>query len=321
MSFVQFLTEEAIVLESTKLLIEAQVLEEKINSFADLPNAWKKKLGNQYEPNKGENSAVETITYKAKGESQLNKAVTDAFKKSDEETFAIIQFHDEPFMLLYNDGIDGGKKFRFYTVDGSTLKYREYVRGRQGSYFADSDTFKTNEAKQRIKEEIIKFAKARLENADELSDAQIFDSLDISVVVVKNDKSRIEKRAERREAKYAVDSLTSNKRKVIKKFTTNVVQKIIDDINNSIININDADKIINDIIAGKAINIESSFDAKSVADKIYGLRKILKEFKTAYDGGRIMDPKWYKEKADADYYIEYLLSSIKKYEAEYNKAE
>ena len=44
MSFLNYLSEQHVQLDIVELLIESEILEEQLNSFNDLPNAWKKNI-------------------------------------------------------------------------------------------------------------------------------------------------------------------------------------------------------------------------------------------------------------------------------------
>lgn len=323
MSFLNYLSEQQVQLDIVELLIESEILEEQLNSFNDLPNAWKKNIS--FYNDAGENSKIITTNYKTKNESQFNKSISDAFKLSNEHSLIIISVFDQPFAMIYNTQSEyDPEKFKIITVNGSSIKHEHHTNmGRKydyKSYVNTKEYFKTNAAKDKIKLELSLFAKSISSNEDDkkLTYSEIISNLDISISVVHADENRAEKRAERKENKKgATKSLTDNKKAVIRKFMKEVVTEIIEDIQKTVINVDDVDKILDDVINDKNVDITDIAD--KTKEKLSHLQRLLSQFSNAYKDGTIMDYKHYDGKGRAGYYIKDVLQAIKRYKDEFNK--
>lgn len=327
MSFSNYLNEKHLVSDEGRVdyIVESvslDVLEEAIESFDELPNRWKKLLAMYHTA--GENSKIETIRYATKNEASFNKAISDVFKKSTELSYIIVEIQDQPFALMYNNNNEyDPEKFTFTTLDGSKFSRNEYIKGTKKNnykgYYVPREYFKTNDAKDKLKYEIVAFGRKQLENGDEMTYDDVIKTLNISVVLVKPDEQRIAKRADRRANKVFVGTLSANKKKVIRKFMSDVVENILDDINNSSIKFKDTNDLLDDILEGKNVDFNVLKDNQDlIFNKFRDLSKILTAFKDAYSSGKIMDTNYWDEKGKAGMYTEYLLKVIKDYEKTYN---
>lgn len=324
MSFLNYLNEKNnndlvdYIIES----VSVDVLEEAIENFADLPNAWKKILSRR--SNAGENSEIETFKYQVKNEASFNKAISDAFKKSVESSYIIVEVENQPFALLYNTNSEyDPEKFALTTLDGKSITIQRYVNGTRKNnykgYYVPKTYFKTNEAKDKLKDEVLGFAKSVIEDGDNIEWADLFKKLSINIVLVKPDTIRSVVASKRKDNKAFVDNLNTNKKKVIRKFMVDVVENIIEDIKNTSIIVKDANEILDDILEGKKVDFTSIKDNQTtVANKFSELSRILDAFKSAYSSGKIMDTNYWDEKGKAGMNIRYLLTKIKEYEDTYN---
>lgn len=322
MSFSNYLSEKRSTLVDVEYMVEStnvEMLEEAIEKFADLPNAWKKILSKS-SLKAGENSEVETHKYPAKNEASFNKSISDAFKKSTENSFIIIEVEDQPFALLYNSNSDHDpEKFSFTTTDGNSITSRKFIDGNRRNnykgYYAPQRYFKTNEAKDKLKFEVLEFAKTVIENGSELRWDDLFKLLTINVVLVKGDAVRAEISSKRKDARDYVDNISTAKKKVIRNFMVDVVDNIVEDIKRSTIQLKDADELLDDILEGKELDYDAIKDLSSTINaKVSDLERILKAFKSAYNSGKIMNHNYWEEKAGAGMDLKYLLKAIKRYE-------
>lgn len=325
MSFLDHLNEATMNLDelfdSTTYVAEEEFLEESIKTFADLPNAWKKVFarGDKFA---GENSEIEIkSTGTLKNKTAYNKLFKESLKDTANNAGVVIEVDGLPVLAMINNY---EKRFNLISNDGNLKKITrsQWDRGtlhRSGGLKKwQSGDFKVQETFDKITQTLVDLAidKANSNIEDEskfltsMSLEDVISSLDITVKVVKRDRKRVEKNVarnnDRNERNFGLkDSLVTNRRAVIKKFTKNNIEELVTDIKNSLPKIDELEDILMKAAEGEDVNI----DVKGLKEKVDSLNSILYAFKQAYKNGKIKSD-W---KTELDWDMKYLTKAIKKH--------
>lgn len=324
MSFLDHLNESAInvedLFENTEFTSEDEFLEESVKSFADLPNKWKK-VFTRYDKVAGENSEIEIkSTGKIKNKTAFNKLLKDSLKDTADNAGVIIEVDDMPVLAIINNY---DKRFNLIANDGNLKKIarERWDRGTRHTsgriHKWESGDFKVQESVDQITQTLVDLAidKANAQIEDEskfltsMSLDDVIASLNITVKVVNRDRQRIAKNVERNndrnERNFGInDSLTKNRRTVIKKYTKENIASLVDDIKNSLPKID----AVEDLLLKAAEGEDVELDVAGLKSKIDSLNSILFAFKRAYKSGKIKSG-W---KNELDWDMKYLKDAIDK---------
>lgn len=325
MSFLEHLNESTIdveeLFENSEFSTEAEFLEEAIKSFADLPNKWKKVFA-RFDKVAGENSEIEVkSTGTIKNKTAFNKLLKDSLKETDTNAGVIIEVDDMPALAIINNY---EKRFNLIANDGSLKKITRsrWDRGtlnRSGRLHKwDSGDFKVQESLDQITQTLVDLAidKANSQIEDEskfLTSMNLDDviaSLNITVKVVKRDRKRIEKNVERNNDRNDrnfgnKDSLATNRRAVIKKYTKENIAVLVDEIKDSLPKIDEVETLLLKAAEGEDVTL----DVGTLKAKVDSLNSILFAFKRAYKTGKIKSD-W---KNELDWDMKYLKDAIEKH--------
>lgn len=275
MSFKEFwsLTESHSVSEETEnCILENYDLEEAVNSFADLPDTWKK-IASAYDLKAGQNSKVTVIE-----EINKLKKVDDLFKfirkvaKAD-GALKVIEVNGEPAVAIVRDKFDAGK-YKVLKTDGNTIQRIErkiisgtgkWTGGKNGSFkpakyrdahYAYSNLSDTATHAYGVLLDIAKDVNGMLDEPfkDAYDVFTVPGKFSFRAVAVHTDLERAGTAAERYALRQDRNSMTDVKQAALKKFITSKLApsvKVAED---------KAREIFSDALAGKPYKI-SDLDA------------------------------------------------------------
>lgn len=319
MSFLDHLNESVIniedLFEAVEYALVEDLLDESVEHFKDLPNAWKKIVATKYGRRAGENSEV---VIKSTGDIKNKSAFNKIFKQSLKDTseaagvivevegvaaFAIINNYDKKFSIVFDDG--NMKKIGRSRWDrGSRWSAGRYIK------WTDS-TLGVQETIDAIEQILIDAVISKINGSIEDEDKKVktanmndvFGNLHIAVKVIMPDEKRKEKSASRIEARGdSTESLKANRRRVIKKYTKTHIESFIKDLKNDIPKIDDVEELLLKAAEGETVE----FNVKDLQKRLDNLNYVLRRFTSAYKSGKIKD-NW---KGELDWDMQYLKDAI-----------
>lgn len=319
MSFLDHLNESVIniedLFETVEYALVEDLLDESVEHFKDLPNAWKKAF-TRYDKFAGENSEIEIkSTGKIKNKTAFNKLLKDSLKDTADNAGVIIEVDDMPVLAIINNY---DKRFNLIANDGNLKKIARsrwdrgtrHTSGRIHKW--ESGDFKVQESVDQITQTLVDLAidKANAQIEDEskfltsMSLDDVIASLNITVKVVSRDRQRIAKNVERsNERNFGnKDSLAANRRAVIKKYTKENIVSLVDDIKNSLPKIDDVEELLLKAAEGETVE----FNVKDLQKRLDNLNYVLRRFTSAYKSGKIKS-NW---KNELDWDMKYLKDAI-----------
>lgn len=325
MSFLDHLNESVIniedLFETVEYALVEDLLDESVEHFKDLPNAWKKAF-TRYDKFAGENSEIEIkSTGKIKNKTAFNKLLKDSLKDTADNAGVIIEVDDMPVLAIINNY---DKRFNLIANDGNLKKITRsrwdrgtrHTSGRIHKW--ESGDFKVQESVDQITQTLVDLAidKANAQIEDEskfltsMSLDDVIASLNITVKVVSRDRQRIAKNVERNNDRNErnfgnKDSLAANRRAVIKKYTKENIASLVDDIKNSLPKIDDIEELLLKAAEGETVE----FNVKDLQKRLDNLNYVLRRFTSAYKSGKIKSD-W---KNELDWDMKYLKDAIDRF--------
>lgn len=300
-------------------MIEEIELDEAVNTFNDLPAAWKKTAASKWEGRPGgQDSKIEVLaaTKTIKSAENIISTMRKALRR-DGAALVWVEMNGEPlvainkdqfneYTLLYPSGEFVTKKVR-HQLQGTG----EYVGGRIGKYVppryweAEKRSLKPTEAAEKMW--TVAFETLERMNKDlaepKASVFELAQEMKFEVRIMYPDENRIAKMKERAAAKSGMSSdIMKNRKAAVEKVVKQKITPIIDRVKAEV------DTQVTNALEGKRFDFKEVEKELQRIGSISGrLQRILKS-----DEVRLKNSSWGDEKAELNYDLKYLMSDLKK---------
>jgi translation initiation factor IF-1 len=295
-------------------MVELIELDEAVNTFNDLPPAWKKTATDGGRGGKDSKIEVLAATKKIKSADNIISTMRKAFRR-DGAALVWIEMNGEPLVAVNKDLFN---KYTLLYPSGAfvTRKVRELQRG-TGKYIASLKKYVPAsywESKERslkptdAAEEMWSIAYETLEkmNKDlEEPKASVFElaqEMKFEVRIMYPDETRLAKMADRKALKAGADSsIMKNRKAAVEKVVKQKINPIIDSIKAEV------DTQVSNALEGKIFDFKEVEKELQRIGNISGrLQRILKS-----DDVRLKKSSWGDEKAELNYDLKYLMDDLK----------
>ena len=305
------------VTESDFEMIEVLELDEAINTFNDLPRAWKRRAANSFENKGGKDSKVEVLaaTRKIKDVRSITNVLRKALRR-DGAALVWIEMNGEPFVAVNKNSYENKYMLLYPSGDFVTKTVREKMRGtdkydtRLQKYIPPKywerkeSSLRPTEAADKMWDVAFQTLEKMNSELDDPRDS-VFDfarEMKFEVRIMYPDVKRAEKRAERKDTRAGMDSsLMKNRKVAIERMVRQKITPLIDNVKSQV------DVQVNNALEGKNFDFKEVENAlRRIGDVTGRLQRILKS-----DEVRLKKAYWNTEKAQLDYDLRRLMNDLK----------